>query len=140
MTLLVDAAPLVALADTGEARREAVQAALSSEPDALVIPAPTTAEIDYMLGERFGTPARRAFLADLATGRFAVVALEREEYARIIDLEVRYADLDLGLADCALVVLAARHRTTRILSFDERHFRAVRPLHGDAFTILPQDA
>ena len=76
MTLLIDAAPLVALADTGEPRREAVQTALSSEPGALVIPAPTTAEIDYMLGERFGTPARRAFLADLATGRFAVAALE----------------------------------------------------------------
>jgi uncharacterized protein len=139
LTLLIDAAPLVALADTGEPRREAVQTALSSEPGALVIPAPTTAEIDYMLGQRFGTPARRAFLDDLATGRFAVAALEREEYARIIDLEAGYADLDLGLADCALVVLAARHRTTRILSFDERHFRAVRPLHGDGFTILPQD-
>lgn len=104
-----------------------------------MIPAPTTAEIDYMLGKRLGAPARRAFLADLAIGRFSVAALEREEYARVVDLEARYSDLVLGLSDCALVVLAARYRTTRILSFDERHFRAVRPLHGDAFTILPQD-
>jgi len=139
LTLLVDAAPAVALADAGEPRREVVQAALSDEPGALVVPAPTTAEIDYMLGERFGAPARRAFLADLAAGRFAVAALEREDYQRVIDLEARYADLGLGLADCALIVLAARYRTTRILSFDERHFRAVRPLYGDAFTILPQD-
>lgn len=92
-----------------------------------------------MLGERFGDPARRAFLADLAAGRFAVAALEREGYERIVELEARYADLALGLADCALVVLAARYRTTRILSFDERHFRAVRPLHGEAFTMLPLD-
>jgi predicted nucleic acid-binding protein len=140
LTLIVDAAPLVALADTGEPRREKVRATLSDEPGALVIPAPTTAELDYMLGQRFGIPARRAFLVDLATGRFSVAALEREEYARIVELEDRYADLELGLADCALVVLAARYRTTRILSFDERHFRAVRPLYGDTFTILPQDA
>jgi len=140
LTLLIDAAPLVALADAGEPRRAAVEVALSEEPGALVIPAPTTAEIDYMLGQRFGAPARRAFLADLAIGRFAVAALEREEYARIIDLEAQYADLGLGLADCALIMLAARYRTTRMLSFDERHFRAVRPLYGDAFTILPQDA
>lgn len=92
-----------------------------------------------MLGERFGALARRAFMADLVAGRFSVGALEREDCARVIDLDTRYADLDLGLADCALIVLAARYRTTRILSFDERHFRAVRPLHGDAFTILPQD-
>jgi predicted nucleic acid-binding protein len=61
-------------------------------------------------------------------------------YAAIVDLEGRYGDLEPGLADCAIVVLAERHRTTRILSFDERHFRAVSPRHGDAFTILPADA
>ncbi len=140
MTLLIDAAPLVALADPAEPQRAAILDALSSEPGALVIPAPTTAEIDYLLGQRFGPGARRAFLADLAAGRFSVGSLERGDYATIIGLEARYADLDLGLADCALVVLAARHRTTRILSFDERHFRTVAPLRGEAFTILPADA
>lgn len=140
MTLLIDAAPLVALADPTESRREAILDALTTETGTLVIPAPTTAEIDYLLGRRFGPGARRAFLADLAAGRFSVGNLERADYATIIDLETRYADLDLGLADCALVTLAARHRTTRVLSFDERHFRTVAPLDGGAFTILPADA
>lgn len=140
MTLLIDAAPLVALADPTEPQREAILDALTSETGTLVIPAPTTAEIDYLLGQRFGPGARRAFLADLAAGRFSVGNLERGDYATIIDLDTRYADLDLDLADCALVTLAARHRTTRILSFDERHFRAVAPLHGKAFTLLPADA
>lgn len=139
MTLLIDAGPLVALADPDEPLRAAILDALSREPGALVIPAPTTAEIDYMLGQRFGHPARRAFLADLAAGRFAVSSLEGDEYGTVVDLEARYADLGLGLADCALVALADRHETTRILSFDERHFRAVKPLRGDAFTILPAD-
>lgn len=140
MTLLIDAAPLVALADPTESRREAILDALTTETGTLVIPAPTTAEIDYLLGRRFGPGARRAFLADLTAGRFSVGNLERADYATIIDLETRYADLDLGLADCALVTLAARHRTTRVLSFDERHFRTVAPLDGGAFTILPADA
>jgi uncharacterized protein len=56
------------------------------------------------------------------------------------DLELRYTDLDLGLADCSIVVLAARYETQRLFSFDERHFRAVRPLQGGAFEILPADA
>jgi predicted nucleic acid-binding protein len=140
VTLLIDAAPLVALADRDEPRRNAILDALGRERGPLVIPAPTTAEIDYLLGRRFGPAPRRAFLADLAAGRFAVAALEQPDYARVIDLDARYADLDLGLADCALIVLAARHRTTRILSFDERHFRSVMPLHGKAFTLLPADA
>lgn len=139
MTLIVDAAPLVALADGNEPRRDAILEAMRNEPGSLVIPAPTTAEVDYVLGQRFGRAARRAFLADLAAGRFTVGCLERDDYATVGDLEVRYADLDLGLADCSLIVLAQRYQTTRILSFDERHFRTVVPLDGATFTLLPID-
>jgi predicted nucleic acid-binding protein len=105
----------------------------------IVVPAPVTAEIDYLLGRRFGRAARAAFVRDLAAGRFTVACLEREDYATIGDLDARYADLGLGLADCALVVLANRYGTDRIVSFDERHFRAVTPLAGGVFTILPAD-
>jgi len=140
LTLLVDAAPVVALADPREPNRDKILEILADEPGALVIPAPVTAEIDYLLGQRFGHAARRAFLRDLAAGRFTVASLEREDYATIVELESRYEDLQLGLADCALVVLADRYRTDRIVSFDERHFRAVAPLSGDAFTLLPADA
>ncbi len=139
MTLLLDAAPIVALADMQEPLRERVLAELRAEPGKLIVPAPVTAEVDYLLGERFGQPARQAFLGDLVAGRFTVDALERDEYETALDLDVRYADLGLGLADCSVIILAARYRTTRILSFDHRHFRAVTPLQGGAFTILPAD-
>jgi predicted nucleic acid-binding protein len=139
LTLIIDAAPLVALADIGEPRRAEILATIQDEPGSLVIPAPTTAEIDYLLGQRLGERARRAFLADLAAGRFTVACLDREDYAAVADLETRYADLNLGLADCALVVLADRYETTRILTFDERHFRTVAPLAGRSFTLLPTE-
>ncbi len=140
MTLLLDAAPIVALADAGDPHRDSILATLKDEPGELVMPAPTTAEVDYLLGHRFGQAARRAFLRDVAGGRFNVACLERGDHQTIIDLDARYADLGLGLADCALVALAERYRTTRILSFDERHFRSVTPLGGGAFTILPADS
>jgi predicted nucleic acid-binding protein len=139
VSLLIDAAPIVALADPQEPQRAAILHVLGTEPGPLVIPAPTTAEIDYLLGRRFGTQARRAFLTDLAAGRFTVSSLERSDYATVLELEHRYADLDLGLADCALITLADRHDTSRLLTFDERHFRAVTPLRGEAFTLLPAD-
>jgi predicted nucleic acid-binding protein len=140
LTLIIDAAPLVALADATEPQRDAIRAILTDEPGALVVPAPITAEIDYLLGQRFGHQARRAFLRDLAAGRFVVAGLDREDYATVVELESRYADLHLVLSDCALVVLAGRYDTSRILSFDERHFRAITPLTAKAFTILPADA
>jgi predicted nucleic acid-binding protein len=139
LTLLIDAGPIVALADEKDPQRAPILATLTAEPGDLVVPAPTTAEIDYLLGRRFGQIARRGFVRDLARGRFKVASLERGDYDAITELDRRYADLNLGLADCALVVLADRYRTTRVLSFDERHFRAVRPLQGGAFTVLPAD-
>jgi hypothetical protein len=139
LTLIIDAAPLVALGDTAEPQRDRVLEILISEPGALVIPAPTTAEVDYLLGQRLGSHARRAFLQDLAAGRFLVAGLDREDYSTVLELQSRYSDLELGLADCALLILAERYDTIRILSFDERHFRAVTPLHAEAITILPAD-
>lgn len=140
MTLIVDAAPLVALADRADQLHGRVKAVLTSEPGPLVIPAPVTAEVDYLLGARHGDVARRSFLADLAAGRFTVGCLERDDHASVAELDLRYSDLGLGLADCSLVVLAHRHQTDRILSFDERHLRAVAPIGGGAFTLLPADA
>jgi hypothetical protein len=51
-----------------------------------------------------------------------------------------YGDLNLGLADGAVVATAERLKTRRILTVDERHFRAVRAADGKPFTLLPADA
>jgi predicted nucleic acid-binding protein len=140
LTLLIDTGPVVALADRREPHRSQLLQLLQSEPGSLVIPAPATAEIDYLLGQRFGPSARRAFLSDLAVGRFTIACLERDDYAKVVELETRYADHSLGLVDCSLIVLADRLGTTRLLTFDERHFRAVTTLGGQTFTVLPADA
>ncbi len=140
MTVIIDAGPLVALGDANDRYFTRIEQLLKTIDGPLVIPAPVTAEVDYLLGRRLGREPQRSFIADLAVGRFTVACLEREDYGAIQDLDSRYADLELGLADCALVILARRYDTMRILSFDERHFRTVTPLQGGAFTILPADA
>jgi predicted nucleic acid-binding protein len=140
VTVVIDAAPLVAFGDADDPHFARVDELLRTVDGPLVIPAPVTAEVDYLLGQRVGRVPQQNFIADLAAGRFTVACLEREDYATIGELEARYADLELGLADCALVVVASRYKTNRILSFDERHFRAVTPLQGGAFTILPADS
>jgi uncharacterized protein len=139
VTLVVDAAPLVALADERDPRREEILDLLRSEHGRLFIPAPVTAEVDYLLGRRFEPSARRAFLEDLAARRYACPGLDPQDYSGALELDRRYGDLDLGLADLSIAVLARKLGTRRILTFDERHFRAVRPLQGGTFTLLPAD-
>lgn len=139
MTVVLDAAPLVAVADRRDRLRATVEAVLRDEPGELVVPAPVTAEVDYLLGRRLGRAARLGFIEDLAAGRFVVAYLEPAEYRVVGDLERRYEDLDVGLADLSVVLAAQRHRTKRLVTFDERHFRALRPLNGGRFTLLPAD-
>lgn len=140
MTLILDAAPLVALADAREPQLEALLRIREEEEGSLVLPAPVAAEVDYLLGARFGEAARRAFLSDLAARRYDVACLEAGDYRTVAELDARYADLGLGLADCSILVLAERFGTRRLLSFDERHFRAVVPLQGGSFQLLPADS
>lgn len=139
MTLVIDAGPLVALADRDEPLRNPILAALRADRGALYVPAPVTAEVDYMLGRRFGPPARRAFLEDLAARRYEVASLTAGDHEELLGLDRRYADLGPGLADLSLVVLARKLDTRRLLTFDQRHFRAISPLQGGAFQLLPAD-
>ena len=140
MTLILDAAPLVASADAKEPKLDTLLRIRDQEEGPLVLPAPVAAEVDYLLGVRFGEAARRAFLSDLASQRYEVACLEPGDYRTVAELDARYADLGLGLADCSVVVLAERYGTQRLFSFDERHFRAVSPLQGGSFALLPADS
>jgi predicted nucleic acid-binding protein len=79
-------------------------------------------------------------LTDVASGVYSLAEFGRADVAQATAVIERYADNNIGLADASIVVLAARYATTRVLTFDERHFRAIRPLHAEAFTILPADA
>lgn len=140
MTLIVDAGTLFAQADADDPQHEAVVALFQAENGPLVTSQLAVAEADYLILDRLGIDVELAFLDDLAAGTFIVDWLDRKELGAARDLARRYRDLELGLADASLIVLAARHRTTRIATFDERAFRAVTSARGAAFTILPADS
>lgn len=140
MTLIVDAGTLFAQADGDDPEHEAVVALFEDERGPLITSQVAVAEADYLILSRLGVDVELAFLDDLAAGTFLVDCLDRKELGLARDLVCRYRDLELGLADASLAVLADRHRTDRIASFDECAFRAMTPLRGDAFTILPADS
>lgn len=137
MTLLLDAVPLVALAVQRDDRHLDVRRVLRDERGPLIFSAHVAAEVDYLLTARIGGHASRAFLRDLAAGRYEVAPLEPADYRLLAALAERYRDLGPGLADLSIVVLAARYDTRRILTFDYRHFRALEPIQGGEFELLP---
>src|SRR5437879_3665906 len=60
--------------------------------------------------------------------------------AKAREIIERYSDLNVGLADASIAVLAERYETRDVLTLDERHFRAIRPAPRRRFRILPADA
>jgi predicted nucleic acid-binding protein len=137
--LLLDAGPLYAQADRADPHHFEVAKILKAESGPLIASAFAVAEADYLILTRLGVRVELAFLEDLAAGTFQVECLTRGELRTAAALTRRYRDLELGLADASLVVLAQRLNTRRLVTFDDRAFRTVSPLQGGAFELLPSD-
>jgi predicted nucleic acid-binding protein len=84
--------------------------------------------------------AETDLLREVAAGVYDLVTFSIEDLVEASNLIERYQDLNIGLADASVAVIAARMRTTRLLTLDQRHFRTIKPLWGETFILLPADA
>jgi uncharacterized protein len=140
VALIVDASAMFAQADRDDPSHAAVRAAMEAEAGPLLTSQVAVAEADHLILDRLGVEPWLAFLADLESATFVAECLTHADLTTARQLAERYRDLQLGLADISIVLLARRHGTRRLLTFDERAFRTVTPLQGGAFTLLPADA
>jgi uncharacterized protein len=138
--IILDTSGVYAFKDESADEHSAVRRAVESDPGPFILSPFVLAELDYLLSGRLGQRAERELLEDVANGAFELADFGADDIVGAMGLIDRYADLGIGLTNASVAVLAARHRTTRLLTLDERDFRAVRPLYGSAFTLLPADA
>lgn len=137
--IVADTSGVFAALDRSQAHHQAVRTAVESA-DALVLSPFVLAELDYLLATRVSVSAAADFLHDVETGAYELAPFTADDVGLARRLVERYADLGIGLADASIVVLAARYETDRVLTLDERHFRALRTLDGAPFSLLPADA
>ena len=137
--IVLDTSVIYALLDRRERRHEAAAAWYAECGDELVTTPLVLAEADYLAESRLGAAFSAAIRADISAGAYDIEWWPGA-VGDVVAVADRYATSALGLTDASLVALAAHVETTRIATFDERHFRQVRPLRGgDAFTLLPLD-
>jgi uncharacterized protein len=139
--IICDTSGLLAAYDKQERDGPAIRQLLDAEAGALAVSPFVLAELDYMLLTRAGSRAESILLKDLADDVYQVAAFTSQDAERVGQLVEQHADLRLGLADAHTMILAApdRYGTTRVLTFDHKHFRAVKPPQGGVFTVLPAD-
>lgn len=139
MAIVADSGAIFALYDRKDRHHAAVRRALDEERSLVVIPSAVLGELDYLLRQHLGIRAEIDFIESIMSGSFTLEDLTPEDVVRCHELVTTYQDLDLGLADAAVIATAERLNIERILTLDERDFRAVRPKGGRPFLLLPAD-
>jgi hypothetical protein len=137
VALICDTGPLLAALDAADPDHERCALLLTTSDEDLVVPALVLSELDYWCGRRLPPDAWLIFLDDLLAGVYRVEAPTSADLARCRELQSRYANLALGIVDASLVALAERLGEPKVVTLDQRHFRAVRPAHVEAFEIRP---
>ena len=135
MLVVVDTGPLYAVVDEDDGYHARCRAVLEQAEHRLIIPTLVIAEATYLIGTRLGPDIEAQFLRSLA--RMHVEGPTPDDWPRIADLVTQYGDFPLGGADASIVALAERLDIDTIVTLDDRHFRAVRPRHRKAFSLLP---
>jgi predicted nucleic acid-binding protein len=138
--IVADTSGLLAALDRDSRVHEPACAIVAAASTPLVISPFVLGELDYLVATRLGRLAELDLLEQVATGAHELVVFTPDDLEAAVAVVRRYADLGIGLTDASLVVLADRYRTNRIFTLDERHFRALEPLGGGAFELLPADA
>jgi len=138
--ILLDSGALFTALVESDAGHEQARSALETDPGPLVISPVTLCELDYLIVTRAGVTAEIELLAEIAGEAYELAAFGAADVEAATAVIAQYADLRIGLADASIVVLAGRYDTDRVLTFDERHFRALRTPSGEPFSVLPADA
>jgi hypothetical protein len=138
--ILLDTSGLLAALDGKDPMHRRCADALQAANDPALVSPFVLAELDHLLRRRVGARAGSALLDQVANGAYELAPFGAEDIAVAVTVLARYADLDVGLTDASIVVLALRHRVSDVLTLDERHFRALRGPDDRPFRVLPADA
>ncbi len=137
--ILLDTSALLSAMDASDPDHGRTAAAIRASRGPRLLSPFVLAELDYLLARRVGASAARRLLDEVVRGAYRLEPFDRDDVSRATQIIDRYADIDLGLADASIVVLAQRHGIHDVLTLDERHFRAVLGPGDRSFRILPAD-
>jgi predicted nucleic acid-binding protein len=135
--LIVDTGVLVAAADRSDPHHEPATALLDSTDQQLVTTAMVIAEAAHLIDRELGPKVEALLYQSIVDGGLRIEALTTDDWQRVGELVLTYADLRLGGTDAGLIAVAERRGQYCLATLDRRHFSVVRPRHVDAFMLLP---
>lgn len=137
MNYLLDTGFAVAFLNQKDTRHGDVARSRRQIQGTIHFPVPAITETAYLLERDVGVELSAAFIASLSRTDLILENPLPPDYQRAGELMLHYADSGLDFVDVVIVAIAERLNITRILTFDQRDFRLVRPNHCQAFELLP---
>jgi predicted nucleic acid-binding protein len=143
MIIVADTSALFAGFDADQPDQPRIAAIMETET--LAISPLVLTELDHLVHRDLGFSAAiqvvDALAARMTEGQYRLAELKPGDIVAAQGVRAKYEALQLDLADAVGVILADRYKTDRILTLDQRDFRAVEPLTPGlhAFRILPAD-
>jgi hypothetical protein len=134
--ILVDAGPLVALADASDQHHARCLTAIRDVREPLGTVWPAVTEALYLLSDVSRGP--QTVLEMLRRGAIRLLPLGVEDVPRMQELIAKYRDQPMDLADAALVRVAEREGLDRVFTVDRRDFAVYRIGGRKAFRIIPE--
>ncbi|HXK32826.1 MAG TPA: VapC toxin family PIN domain ribonuclease [Dehalococcoidia bacterium] len=138
MALVLDTGPVYALLDRRDSAHLACRRLIDAADEALVLPAPVLAEVDYWVSARLHAGIFVALLDDVLAGAYRIEALDGGDIRRVRDLCEQYAEADIGFVDAAVLAIVERLNEPKLATLDRRHFGVLRPRHVDALELVPE--
>ncbi len=136
--IVLDTSAALAFMDRRDASHELVRDWMGTLDAQLSTTPLVVAELDHLVSRQGGPAAARALRRDLDRGAY-LVEWWPSAIHETVAVARRYDSMQLGLTDASLIALAARLETLQVATLDERHFRAVQSLSGEAFVLVPTD-
>ena len=137
--IMIDTSGLLAALFSDQNRHEECARALREATPPLIVSPFVLAELDYLITKFAGVDAAIALLEEIERGAYELAVVDEFTILHSREVIERYRDLNVGLTDASIVVLADRYSAYTVLTLDERHFRAFRPSPRRRFRILPAD-
>lgn len=137
--ILVDTSGVLSALFRDQRAHRACAEALEQLGGPLLLSPFVLAELDYLITKLTGVAMELRFLEEVNRGAYRLELFGARDIEQACKVIQGYSNLNIGLADASIVVLANRHSTNVVLTLDERHFRALPGPMGKPFRLLPAD-
>lgn len=123
---ITDAGPLIALFDKSDKYHQKSKRRLEEYRQdirgRLIATWPVVTEVAYLLKEHVHLQAQLDFLKWISLGGLEIFDLQREHLSRIIELQKKYSNLPIDLADATLLIVAETLDINKVFSLDKDFF------------------